>query len=354
MEGLEWAEFRIEGAETAVHTVSVAVLQRALESLRQLALLMGSMAEGYELRQRFKPPEEYRQRYSLRVAVPREDSYAIPFAVVDESTQPMLPEVGARPNIAAQIVEAIDATTSGDEARLRTLIADSRYRHRVLQVIEDLGPQPGERWWASCHANGRTATLRDTTRRQARQWLERTTEDQTAMTVTGELVRVQFDETRLSIKHPVTGRLIDCSYLIEIEDQILASRRDLVQVTGEFTLGPDGHPEKLVNVSRIEPVDLSPVELREVQQSGMKLIAEPPLQFSPVLDESRQLYLVTDHELDIHVFAETRDQLIDELVDYLLFTWRHYAEADETGLTESAQALGRTYRDRFREAADAT
>lgn len=354
MEPTDWAEFRIEGAETEGHTVSVAVLQRALERLQQLALLMGAMAEGYELRQRFKPPAEYRQRYSLRVAVARAGSYAIPFAVVDESPQRPLPEAAERPNIAAQMVEAVDATAQGDERRLRSLIPDSRYRDRALQEIEGLGPQPGERWWASFRANGETAALRETTWRQARQWLEKTTADQAAMTVTGELVGVKFDETRLSIKHPVTGRLIDCSYLIEIEDQILESRRDLVQVTGEFTLGPDGNPEKLVNVSRIEPVDLSPVEIRELSHSGTTLSAEPPLVFTPVLDESQQLYLATDLELDLHVFAETRDQLLDELADYIVFTWRHYAEADEADLTESAQALGRVYRDRFRKVADAT
>lgn len=354
MEPHHWAEFKIEGAETAEHTISVAVLQRALESLQQLALLLGAMAEGYELRQRFKPPAEYRQRYSLRVAVPREGSYDLPFAVVDESPQPTLPEATERPDIAAQIVAAIDATASGDEARLRSLVADSRYRERVLQGIEDLGPQPGERWWGSFRANGRIATLRDTTRRQAREWLGKTTADQATMTVTGELVRVQFDENRLSIKYLPTGRLIDCSYRIEIEDQILESRRDLVKVTGEFTLGADGHPEKLVNVSHIEPVDLSSIELGEVQHGDMKLSADPPLVFTPALDESQQLYLVTDHELDIHVFAETRDQLIDELADYLVFTWRHYVEANEASLTESAQALGRTYRGRFREVADAT
>lgn len=113
-----------------------------------------------------------------------------------------------------------------------------------------------------------------------------------------------------------------------------------VQVTGRFTLDADGHPKSLTDVTRIEPVDLSALTFEAVEQSGRQLNISPPLMLEPALDEeSKQLLVVSDDFLNIHIYAQTREQLADDLVSELFFLWDEYALEDANNLTQKARQL---------------
>ena len=78
------------------------------------------------------------------------------------------------------------------------------------------------------------------------------------------------------------------------------------------------------------------------------------MRFEPALDfETRQLLIVEDDELDLHVFDCSRPELLDELQAHILFAWDSYALAPPETLTPAAQELGAAYRRRLRETADA-
>ncbi len=78
-----------------------------------------------------------------------------------------------------------------------------------------------------------------------------------------------------------------------------------------------------------------------VQYNGRALILHLPLTLTPHLDqESGQLYVATDKRLGVHVFAQTREQLAEELVEQLLFLWEAYALEDPARLTESRGSYG--------------
>ena len=100
--------------------------------------------------------------------------------------------------------------------------------------------------------------------------------------------------------------------------------------------------------NQIEPVDLSPMTFDLVEYGGRSLRLNPPLTVVPTLDESEQLYVISDDELGLHVFAQTREQLAEELAEQLVFSWDAYATEDPSRLTESAQRLRETLRERLR------
>ena len=107
-----------------------------------------------------------------------------------------------------------------------------------------------------------------------------------------------------------------------------------------FTLDEHGHPKSLTDVTRIEPVDLSPMvfdclELnKRVLRFNTKLIVEPFLD-----EETSQLLVIEDETLGIHVYAQNRELLVDELTAELFFLGDEYALEASENLTDKAQAL---------------
>ena len=173
------------------------------------------------------------------------------------------------------------------------------------------------------------------------------------MTVTGELIRIDFDRNLVTLRYPPTSQELECSYVQDIEDTIVESRREWIQVTGRFTLDAEGHPKSLTDVTRIEPVDLSPMCFDAIELAGRCLRFNPPLLLEPGLEEeTKQLLIVQDDDLDIHVYAQTREQLADDLAVELFFLWDEYANAAPDSLTEGAQSLRKRLLARCQEGAD--
>ena len=105
-------------------------------------------------------------------------------------------------------------------------------------------------------------------------------------------------------------------------------------------------------VQRAPSIDLTPIAVDRVEAMGIVLLACEPLVFRPRLDRSSgRLLVVADARLDLHVFAASREDLVDELMQHVVFAWQTYAEQEPAELTAAARALGEAYRASFRRAA---
>lgn len=346
----ETAELRIQGSKPEDQSVPVDVLVRILNAMQQMTLVFAAAAENQEILTRFRPSSELRSRYTLRCGVPTPGSYVMPVSLVDTHAQGQLQ---APPPILGNIRRFIDAASTDNSVQLRVLLPDSRFRERALRELRSLSPKGGERWTASFSLPGQPAASIDSrVTRVVERLLAAGAEEQTVMTVTGELIAIAFDEHKLSIRYPVNNREIECSYLPEIENDLLESRRGPIQVTGTFILDAEGHPSRLTDVTRIEPVDLSPLVFDTIELGKRMLKANPQLRLIPRLDqESQQLYVVEDEALDLCVHAHTREELADEIAAHLLLAWDEYAQVDPLTLTPKAQELREALRARFREGA---
>jgi hypothetical protein len=93
-------------------------------------------------------------------------------------------------------------------------------------------------------------------------------------------------------------------------------------------------------MSKTQSFDLSPLVVETLQWQGRVLRANSPLVLLPHLDEeTRQLYVVENPELDLTVCGSTRDELVEELTEYLFLTCDAYANDPPEQLTEKAQGL---------------
>ncbi len=167
-------------------------------------------------------------------------------------------------------------------------------------------------------------------------WLTQDTPEDAVMTVTGELIRIDFDKRIVVLRYPPTHQEIECIYLEELEDSMIENRRQKIQVTGQFTLDADGHPIKLTDVTRIEPVDLSPIMIREIPWHNKKLHLKMPLLLTPQMDDdTEQLYVVEKPEIGLHVFSYTREDLIHEINEQLAMLWEEYAVTTDELATDA-------------------
>ena len=87
-----------------------------------------------------------------------------------------------------------------------------------------------------------------------------------------------------------------------------------------------------------------------IDWSGRRLLVDPPLIMTPSLDEeSGQFYQLADEELGVDVFARTREAVVDELAEQMLFQWDAYAHEAPERLTIGASRLRDALLARIRE-----
>lgn len=343
------AELIIEGAETANHTVPADVLLRALNHLQRLVHLLAAAGEGRNIGERFSPPEDFRERYQLRCGVSRASSYAVPLSFA--STTPLLdPAEEPGPPVLARTMDVMEAAARGDWPRLAAAARDPRIFSRVMTELRGMLPRPGDRWGVSFRMGGRRASLGSKEYRAIRDYESPEEVEHTMMTVTGELVKVDIETRRIVIRHRPTERLIPCDCDESALGGVLDHWDEPIQVTGRFRLDAEGHPKRLTNVTRVEPVDLSPMTFDRVEWAGRGLRIEPPLTLIPSLDDdSGQYYTLIDEELGLDVFATTREGVADELAEQVVFQWEAYAKEAPERLTAGARQLRDALLGRMRE-----
>lgn len=99
-------------------------------------------------------------------------------------------------------------------------------------------------------------------------------------------------------------------------------------------------------------VDVSPIVVTEIEVDGVRLVAREPLQFEVSFDAEQATYDV-EGPLGIYQFAETRELLLDILIDDLQIFWRDFAVGDQSAITGDAQRIGAEMRRVFAKAPDA-
>ena len=341
-------EIRIVGADTEGHQVSFDILAQVLSGLQRTAYVLAAARQQQTWSQRFTPSEAIKRQATLRAGLPQPGSYALPieFAPAREDLFEPL-------NLLEELRQVFTAIAEDRRAALDSVLPDGRYRERTLREITRFLPKPGAAWglWYQ-HGDNPPVTLDARHTRQLEHWLTPEAPGHSNLTVTGELIRVDFEQNLLTLRYPPTQRELHCSYVQEIGDTLIESRRELIQVTGRFTLDAEGNPLRMSEVTRIEPVDLSPLSFPTLEQAGRCLRFDPALHLTPYLDEdTQQLLVVSDASLDIHAYAQTREQLTDELAAQVFFLWDEYAQAEPDTLTEGAQSLRDALLSRCQEAA---
>ena len=330
--------FHIESDDPQGNVVPASVLVQILQNAQQAFELIGVHVEGRSINQRVRVPIATSQRFQLICQLPEAGCYALP-VVVGSATELFESEQTEK---AFRIFRDVMARVSSRDARgLTVALPDERIRRRVLEAVKGMAPRADAKWTLALHdsANVTFAFLDVQTIPFVQNTLVPAAQREASRVVTGELKNIDFIERKLTIIYPSTSKELDCLYDEALEDLLYERRRDLIQVTGRVLLDDQGSPKKIIDVSDIRDLDLSPLEISSVQHGAISLRVAPTLLLEPTLDDSKQLLCVENHELDMMIFAPTREALLAELHEHLAMLWQEYAQAKDDDLDTLALQL---------------
>ncbi|NOV30049.1 hypothetical protein [Methylomonas sp. ZR1] len=325
---------KIEGAEAEYHEIRAETLASVLAGLQKLVYLLATAESGQELGERLKPSKAMRESCSLLCGVPQAGSYAVPLDLGLHQQMDMAPSP-----FLSRIEQIWSALASQDQNQLKQLLP-ATIAQKALREIQKFLPKEHEglRLGFQSRSSTTPAFLTSKTSRFIADYLAPKTSEDAVMTVTGELQRIDFAAHQLTILYPPTRREIVCTYLAEIEENIIESRKEPIQVTGRFVLDDTGNPIKLMDVTRVEPIDLSPVLINEVEAVNVRF--KQPLELSPSLDEDSQQYLcITEPNIGLQIFALNRELLFAEIQEQLAMLWQEYALAADQTLDVDAKII---------------
>ena len=330
----ELIEFRILPGDNG-HEVPVALLTQGLQGLQKLIQLGALSYENRAVRQRVRISADIRQRYTLHCRPPEMGSFKVSGRVGD--LRKGVVNTGDVRGVMKLVHAFSHATLAANEPEILQLVPDSRIRIGMLDCLRGMSPPLGSGYaFEFQNCVGDPVRLDDVLAERIEKILATPEPRRRQRTITGELRGIAFAERRLSLMYAPKDRILECIYDESLEPMLFENRRDLIQVTGQVEDADDGHPLRIVEVSRIEEVDLSPFMVTELV-AGQSLIT--PLRLEPILSDDQQLLRLEDQELDIDVFAATRAELLHELRGQLEMLWTEFALEADTALSAPARKL---------------
>jgi hypothetical protein len=332
------AELKIVGPETVGNTVPADVLVRTIEGLQRLVLMAVAAQDGRDLKKRFKPSRELRRQHALRFGIPTAGSYTLAVTEVDETGQMQLgPE---RPGLAL-VVDLAGAVRAEDQERARKIVPKDGYRHHMLRAMQELAPSEGDRWAVDLAiADGQQFRFDYSVRREVERLLRKEQPSIEDGSVIGSVERIDFVDQKVTVRQPVSLVQVQCTYPPEYEEVLCDERREMIQLVGRVSRNADGAVVSISDVTMVASVDETPFELERFESHGRTIRLDPPLVVTPELDDdTQQVFVFSDDELDLHVAAHTRGDLHDEIAASLAFAWDEYGRAADDDLTPAARAL---------------
>lgn len=344
------ATIKMISQEKDSQEIPAPILVRTLTGFQQIVYLLAASLENKNIGQRFRISNDLQQLYTLKCQLPQKGSYALPifFEPNLNSQSSLFTDYEKVINNLEMILTDL-ANNSLDN--IREILPDSKIRNRILNEFRTFIPKAGEGWILGFNSKNKPdILLAENVNSYIDDWLNVDISEEEIMTVTGDLIRIDFDKRTVVIKYPPTHQEIECIYIEELENALIENRRELIQVTGKFTLDNEGHPIKLTDVNRIEPVDLSSIMLKEVNYQNTKLRLKNPLRLTPFMDEeSSQLFVVENSNINLYVYAYTRKDVIHEINEQIVIMWDEYVKANTDELAKDALDLREVLLNRLEE-----
>jgi hypothetical protein len=332
------AVVRLSGQAIELNAVPADVLIRTISGMQQLVYIFASDNENRKLGQRFRLTESIEQQYKLLCQPSKPGSYLMPLILDGGGQLPLFED-----NVWNKLEQFFEAIASGAENEISKLFLDRLFVKRALSEVRKILPKADDSWTFGFRIQSSAAKeikLGKDSIKRIDDWLTREQPAESMTTITGELIKIDFDERKVFLRYPPTHMVIECIYSDDSEDIMIENRRQYIQVTGQFTLDANGNPIKLTEVTRIEPLDLSPLMLSELTCKQRKFRFKQMTQFVPQLeDEYKQSLFVEVPEMCVNAFACTREELVDEISEQLDHAWTQYVLCDDDLLTPEAIAV---------------
>jgi len=332
----EKIEFHFKGGSADTHQLPVDLMINLLNNIRELTYLIIAQKQGITYNERFNLSRKIKDNYIIKCELPKEGSYAqvVSFDYIGDELlfEPLKP--------GEYIKELFGFIVESAELKINRLFPNVKLRSKALSCIREAFPKPDNNIFLEI-IDGKNVTNSRSIQKNLTTIIDRT---QTAVeeymtAITGRLISIDFEERKIIIIHPTTMRELDCFYNEDIEDMLFENRRQLVQIIGVVTLDDNEQLKKITDVVSIQEIDLSPIEINDIDYGKKKLHLKNSLILTPKLDISEQLYTIIYPEFGLELFAYTRQEITIDVKSEIIYLWDEYVKTEDDTLTEDAKFL---------------
>ncbi len=306
--------------------------------MQRVVHLLALFEEGRTVKQRVRIPREIENRYQLICGIPEEGGYAQPLKIGTEGTE--LFDGQSIDSVARKTKTVIRVIDSGDKEDLEREIPEESFRKNVVSAFDSMIPHRRYGVVVNIEDHKRERILSGKKARDSITRLRIRPEPEPEATlayVTGVLIEMKFEERRLRLKMPISGRALDATYGDDFEPVLLDHPREMIQVHGNVTFD-DAGPVSISDVDEVIEVDESPIEMQSFDSNSITLHAIKPPVFNVRFDNDILSYELIG-PFDVYLYAETQPQLEMLLQEEMAMLWQEYAMADPELLTEAAKKL---------------
>lgn len=328
---------KLEGSAVKDHSVPFKLLASVLDGMQHTFYCIGQEVSGREPRNRGRIPADILQACELRRIIEKPGSYEV-VAEVADSQQIQLFDFDIGKMVLDKYMNLITYLDDNpNNLDIKIMFPDSSHRRRILRSVEMYCPREGDEWELAF--DNTVMQRRGVLTRGVREKISKLVNPPNVelLTVTGELMRLHLDERKIAILYPDTHRILDCFYDIEIEDFIIGNLKGLIQVTGRVQLDASGHPDKIIDVTAINELDLTAVKLSRISAFDVTLELSQPLIIKPSFEDQEVILEFPD----FHIIASgvTREQTIRTFEEDFIWLWKEYALVNDDELTSDAIQL---------------
>lgn len=335
-------QLRFQGNTAEYHEIPAEVLADSIEALQKIIYILAMEHEGRYVKERLRFSNEMASRYTVLCQIPEPGSYAQPFHI--SALKDDLTSVEDTSIVEDLFVKILSFLSERDVDGLMSVVSDSKLRMSLINTFRSMVPKVGSGFSLLVErvTNNRdlqTFVLDSKAALYLREIAEKADHKNIRQTVTGRLEKIDFGERKVTIIYAPTNRELSCTYDDGIEEMLLENRRELVQVTGVVTLDGLDNPQRMTDVNLISYLDLTPFEISQFEIYDEIFQFKQATSLDITLDESEQLLVIEDEAISLNVFAQTREELWEDLKEQIWILWHEYALGDDDELSPFALKL---------------
>lgn len=332
----------IKGEEADSHKVPASILVSMLKNLEDLFYLMANEDQGIEFDCRLRISAETRKNYKFLCSIPQTGSYSLPVEIESPDIEE---ELFSSPE--TTVVKFKNLLMDGNFEYYNRYFKTPKTRLKALTLAQSALPPIDSNYYVDILMGTRMGNSRKL--QGNLKILEKDTQSSfdnipNFSILCGYLQKIDFKSSSFELSYPPTKRTFKCYYRRdEIIDKILEfaaeDKDNLLQVSGDLTIGENEEPRELSNISNVCLIDVSPIVISEFEKDNKRFKFNKQIQLLPHIDDTKQLYQLEYPDLGLDISVFTRSELEDEIKEQISLLWYEYAEEDDKNLTNDAISL---------------
>jgi hypothetical protein len=320
------------------------LVAESLRSLQRMAHLIEMKREGQRFGHKARPNAKVRRMYAVVCRTAEAGSYLQPWNIASTTGQSSSATYVAR----GELLNALRAFDSGDDAKVAELLPDARQRWFLADAALGLLPPEDSGIEVSVRVGGGHYSFRAG---RARAAIERTRMGDPPVPeveeIVGKLKALDFSTTQMTIK-PTLGRQIRVPYPLKLEPFLQRNVRRRLRITGAPEINGAGDVAGFKKLAEITEVEPSLPKISTFKAGTVEVTPHRPYGYLVGFCLDSCLFFVRDKEIGLDVFSENFDKLEAEVRSDLDVLWRTYALSQDRDLTQDAQLLKKALRTRLR------